>query len=178
MFCVADAMQAQNHARQWSISTNALTWINLGTINAEGSVSMGEHFTANAGFVANPWTIQTPTGNVDLKNRRYGGYVGAKYWPWHAYSEWWIGAKLQYENFENNIKFANNRLQGSATKKGDALGAGLSAGYSCMITQNLNIDFGLGLWGGRMLKYKCGDDVGPRNFISFDNVIVSLVYIF
>ena len=178
MFCAVHAAQAQEHKHQWAISTNALSWVNLGTINAEGSMSVDNHFTVNAGFVANPWCIQTPTGYVDLMNKQYGGHLGAKYWPWHVYSEWWIGAKVQYRNFKDSISFETNKLKGSALEQGNALGAGLSAGYSCMINQHLNIDFGLGLWGGRMLTYKCGDDVGPRNFLTLDDIMVSLVYIF
>lgn len=141
-------------------------------------MSLGEHFTATAGLDINPWKINTPTGYVDLMNRQYGASLGAKYWPWHVYSEWWVGTKVQYKHFKKSIKFDNNKLQGSEVKQGDAVGAGLSAGFSCMISEHFNVDFGVGLWGGRMLRYKYCDDEGPRNFISLDNVIVSLVYIF
>jgi hypothetical protein len=54
--------------------------------------------------------------------------------------------------------------------KGDALGAGLAAGYSLMIGRHVNLDFGLGFWGGRIVK--------QRNFFFIDNVMVSFVYIF
>lgn len=168
-------------AQKWAVSTNALTWLNLGTINAEGSMGIGEHFTLNAGFTANPWKLTTPT-YVQLKNRQYGGYIGAKYWPWHVFSEWWIGAKVQYKNFEQAGLLTSGLMEGAA------LGAGLSGGYSLMIGKHFNLDFGLGVWGGRLLEYRkykteVADnnrivEEGPRNFIFMDNIMVSLVYIF
>lgn len=168
-------------AQRWAVSTNALTWVNLGTANAEASLSLGKYVTLNTGFTANPWQMTTNT-YVNLKNRQYGGYLGAKYWFWHVYSGWWTGMKVQYKNFEQVGLLTPNLM------KGDALGGGLSAGYSVLISESLNLDLGLGLWGGRLLRYKEYEgtvakesmliDAGPRNFIFLDNVIVSLVYIF
>ena len=168
-------------AQKWAVSTNFLSWVNIGTINAEGAVSVSDHVTLNTGFTANPWKMTTPT-NVELKNKQYGGYVGAKYWPWQAYSEWWFGAKVQYKNFEQAGLLTPNLMMG------DALGAGFSGGYSCMISNHVNLDFGLGFWGGRLLNYRKYKteikddnkilDEGPRNFVFLDNVMVSLVYIF
>lgn len=177
LMCISHAAQAH----RWGVSTNVLSWANLGTINAEGAVSMSQHFTLNAGCAVNPWKSNTPT-NVELMNRQYGGYIGAKYWPWHVYSEWWIGAKIQYKNFEQVGLLSSNFT------KGQALGAGISAGYSFMISSHFNFDIGLGIWGGQLIeykKYKGKTDVGtklledgPKGFIFLDNVIASFVYIF
>jgi hypothetical protein len=177
LMCISHVAGAQN----WAVSTNALSWINIGTINAEASLSVSQHVSLNAGFTANPWQMNTPT-YVNLKNRQYGVYFGMKYWPWHVYSEWWVGAKVQYKNFEQVGLLSPNLTQG------DAVGAGLSGGYTFMISNHFNIDVGLGLWGGRLLKYREFEgnaeveskliDVGPRNFTYLDNVIVALVYIF
>lgn len=177
LVCAPRVAQAQ----KWAVSTNALTWLNIGTINAEGSVSVDKHLTVHAGFTANPWKMNTST-YVELKNQQYGGYAGVRYWPVYAYMDWWIGAKLQYKNFEEAGLLTRNLL------KGDALGAGLSGGYSFLISDHVNLDFGLGIWGGRLVTYKKYkgaeeiedqiEDKGPRNFIFLDNVMVSLVYIF
>lgn len=168
-------------AQKWAVSTNALSWAGLGTINAETSVSVHQHFSINAGFVANPWQMNTPT-YVNLKNRQYGGYVGMKYWPWHVYSEWWVGAKFQYKNFEQVGLLSPN------LRRGDAVGGGLAGGYTFLVGRNFNVDVGLGLWGGRLLRYREYEgnvaveskliDVGPRNFMFLDNVMIALVYIF
>ena len=55
-----------------------------------------------------------------------------------------------------------------------------------MIGKHVNLDFGLGGWGGRVLKYTAYKDLGglevdrtgARNFIFFDSVIVAVAYIF
>lgn len=177
LICLTQTADAQ----KWAVSTNALSWANLGTINAEASVSASRHFSFNAGFTANPWEMTTPT-DVRIMNRQYGGYVGTKYWPWHVYSEWWIGAKVQYKNFEQVGLLTSSLIQG------DAFGAGLAAGYSLMIGSHVNLDFGLGMWGGRLLDYRkykgaiesesAVIEQGPRNFIYLDNIMVSLVYVF
>ena len=157
------------HAREWSVSTNALSWLNMGTINAEGACSINDNWSINTGFAVNPWQMNTPT-YVNLRNRQYGGFVGARYWPWHVFSEWWVGAKVQYKNFEQV------GLLTSDMKKGDAVGAGVSAGYSLMISDSFNIDFGVGVWGGHIFNFNDADRSG--NFIFLDNISVSIAYIF
>ena len=167
------------HAQRVSVSTNALSWANLGTINLEGSVSVSKHFTVLAGAKYNPWKLRTKSQYV-LINQQATGYVGAKYWPWHVYSGWWIGAKAQFQNFTEAGLFSENMV------KGNALGAGISAGYSIMIGSHVNIDFGIGGWGGRVLKYTAYKDLGglevgstgAKNFLFLDNVIVAIAYIF
>ena len=135
------------NAQKWAISTNVLSWLGLGTINVEGAYSLSQHISINTGVVVNPWEAFSPT-NIIMRNNQYGGYVGAKYWPWHVYSEWWIGAKVQYKQFEQVGILTSNLV------KGDAIGAGLSAGYSFMLGNHFNLDFGGGIWGGKIINYK------------------------
>lgn len=168
-----------SHAQRWSISTNAMSWANLGTINVESGISVSKHFTVFAGAKYNPWKIRTKSQYV-LINQQATGYVGAKYWPWHVYSGWWIGAKAQFENFTQAGLFSEEMLTGNA------LGAGLSFGYSIMIAPKVNVDFGLGGWGGRALNYSKYTNhydnelitSGARNFLFLENVIVAFTYIF
>lgn len=169
------------NAQRWTVSTNALSWAALGTINAEGSYSLNQNFSVNLGGAINPWTVSSPTG-VTLQNKHFGGYMGIKYWPWHVYSEWWIGAKLQYRNFEHTGLLTRQLVTG------DAIGGGLSAGYSFMLSNNLNLDLGAGFWGGQLLKYKKYqgtypvetelEEQGARSFFFPDNMILSIIYIF
>ena len=73
----------------------------------------------------------------------------------------------------------------SRTEEGDRGGVGLYAGYSHMLTQHLNLEFGLGMWGG-MSWYKiyscpsCGLTLenGRKWFARPDDVMMSLVYVF
>lgn len=166
-------------AQQVSLSTNALTWANLGTANLEASVSVSKHFTVFAGGKYNPWELRTKS-QVTLMNQQITGYAGARYWPWHVYSGWWFGAKAQFQDFDQAGLWSENLVSGQA------LGLGLSAGYSIMIGSHVNIDFGIGGWGGRVLKYTAYKDLGgyevgstgAKNFLFLDNVIVAIAYIF
>lgn len=166
-------------AQQWAVSTNAITWANLGTINLEGSVSVDKRVTLFAGAKYNPWDLRTKS-QVTLMNNQITGYAGVKYWPWHVYSGWWLGAKAQFQDFDEAGLWSENLVSGQA------LGLGLSAGYSIMIGSHVNVDFGVGGWGGRVLKYTAYKDlggyevdkVGAKNFIFLDNIIVAFVYIF
>lgn len=113
-------------------------------------------------------------------NQQITGFLGAKYWPWHVYSGWWIGAKAQYQDFAQAGLWSQNLVTGQA------VGLGLSAGYSIMISPHVNLDLGLGGWGGRALKYTGYKDLGgieidqtgSKNFVFLDNIIVAFAYIF
>lgn len=144
-----------------------MTWAGLGTINVEGALSVHRHVTVHAGAVANPWTFTTPT-SVELKNQQFGGFVGARYWPWHVYSEWWVGAKLQYKNIEQQ------GIISSSPMKGNVFGPGLSGGYTLMLSPHVNLDLGIGLWGGALVM----PEQKMKPFVFIDNVVVSFVYIF
>ena len=71
------------------------------------------------------------------------------------------------------------------TEEGDAFGLSFSGGYSMMLAEHINLDFGLGAWGGYTMysQYscpKCGEmlDSGGKWFILPDEIIVSLSFIF
>lgn len=165
----------------WAVSTNILAWANMGTINAEAQYAVHQNLTLTAGGVFNGWEVNSPT-KVQMINKQYGGYLGLRYWPWHTYSGTWIALKAQYKNFEQVGIFRPNYTQG------EAVGAALAAGYSFMITPRLNIEAGAGIWGGRMLdytkykgKFKTSSQIleqGPKNFVTIDNIIISIAYIF
>ena len=163
LLCASRTAVAQNFA----LSTNAMSWASIGTITAEGALSVHRNLTVHAGAVANPWKFTTPTSIV-LRNGQYGGFAGVRYWPWHVYSEWWVGAKLQYKYF-NQVGIIN-----SGQMKGHAFGPGISGGYSFMLSDQVNLDVGLGIWGGGLLM----KEHEPRAFIFIDNVIVAFAYIF
>lgn len=178
---IAGSAQAQTDRYKWAVSTNTLSWASLGTINFQGAVGMSQHISLEAGAAVNPWMANTST-SVEMKNQQYGGYIGAKYWPWYVYSGWWIGAKVQYKNFEQV------GILTSGLVRGDALGAGVSAGYSFMIGPHFNLDCGLGVWGGSMINYEKYDkknekgakllESGSKGFFFIDNIVLAIIYIF
>lgn len=91
-----------------------------------------------------------------------------------------MGAKVQYSSF------SNTGLWNSKLTEGKGIGAGLSAGYTFMINERLNLELGAGFWGGRNFKYTQYDSpatmtpitTSPKNFIAVDNITVALMYIF
>ena len=175
-------------AQTWAVAVNAADAIDLGTIGIEGSAAVGQHWSIHAGARFNPWTFgkkDTFNGlfsepNPDQKQDRKQAYsIGARWWPWNVYSGWWIAGKGQYQEFNQGGIFTKTATEG------DAFGAAFSGGYSLMLKEHFNLDFGLGLWGGWM-KYttypcpSCGkvEDEGQKWFILPNEVILSLVYIF
>ena len=164
-------------AQRWSIGTNAAQWANMVTLNADASVAAGRHATLGVGFRYNPWVFGT--GETCLQNKQRTAYLYGKWWPWNIYSGWWFGLKGQVEEYNQGGIFRKQ------TEEGDAYGLGLSAGYTIMLHRHLNLDIGLGGWGG-YTKYvvyacpTCGRVIsrGSKWFFMPDDLLVSLVFIF
>ena len=95
------------------------------------------------------------------------------------YSGWWVGGKLQYQEY--NVGGIVSRK----TSEGDRLGAGISGGYSYMLGKHFNIDFGLGFWTGydKFSVYACPvcgvtENSGSKFFILPSDVMIALSYVF
>ncbi len=175
-------------AQTWAVAANAADMIDLGTIGVEGSAAVAQHWSIHAGAKFNPWTFgkkDTFNGlfsepNPDQKQDRKQAYaIGARWWPWNVYSGWWVGGKAQYQEYNHG------GIITKTSEEGDAVGAAISGGYSLMLKEHINLDFGLGLWGGwtKYTTYACPScgkvvDEGQKWFILPNEVILSLVYIF
>ena len=107
-----------------------------------------------------------------------GPWAGARWWPWHVYSGWWVGADARYTLY--NVGGILKR----STEEGDAAGAGLYGGYSIMLSEWWNLDLGVGLWGGwkRYTRYACPlcgviTEQGEKGFILPDaRVAVQFIF--
>lgn len=166
-------------AQDWSISTNLVDYITLGTLNMEGSAATSRHITVNASARVNPWIFHKGDPAKQMQNRQQTYAAGIRYWPWHIYSGWWFSAVAQYEEYNRGGIFSQ------ATEEGDAFGLSLGGGYSLMIHENLNIDFGLSLWGGQKtyVSYACPScgritDKGSKWFFIPNELRVAIQYIF
>jgi len=181
-----------------SVGTNFLDYVDFGTINGEISLSVARHFSINIGAKYNNWEFGEAENATWDKRRQFS--AGMRYWPWYIYSGWWFGVKGQYEeysraNFLNAIfypecgkqydKYGN--LKGYGASEGDEFGVGISAGYTLMLHKNLNLDFGIGIWGGldkrtvydRPKEGKIDKEhSGNKFFILPNDIQVSLVYVF
>ena len=166
-------------AQDWSLSTNLMDYVSLGTINMEGSVAAGRYLSVNASVRYNPWTFQQGDPAKQMQNRHQTYAAGVRYWPWHIYSGWWFSGMAQYQEYNRGGIFSQK------TEEGDAFGLSIGAGYSLMIHEHFNIDFGLAFWGGQKtyVTYACPScgkitDKGRKWFVMPNEVRVALQYIF
>jgi len=174
IFAASFVSQGQNA----SLAVNFADAAYLGTISLDGGYALSQHFSAHAGVRINPWTYRE-NGPQQFQNRMQTYYLGGRYWPWNVYSGWWICAKGQYQEYNRG------GLRSDITEEGDAFGVGIGAGYSLMLKDNINLDFGFGLWGGktRYTTYECPQcgkivESGEKGFLLPNEAILSLVYIF
>lgn len=184
-------VRTECRAQMVSVSTNAVEWANLGTVNGELGVSVAQHFSIHAGMRYNNWTFRKgnpedryfdPEGDSDrqFENRKQAYSLGMRWWPWYVYSGWWFYGRGQYMEY-NRGGFLGQRQ----AEEGDAFGGGVGMGYSHMLSRNLNLEFGAGLWGGvtKYVVYKCPTcgyvvESGEKFFVLPDDVFVSLVLVF
>ena len=173
------AMPMLCRAQEWSVSTNLMDYACLGTINIEGSGAAGRHISINASARVNPWTYHKGDPAKQMQNRHQTYAAGIRYWPWHIYSGWWISGMAQYQEYNHGGIFSQK------TEEGDAYGLSVGAGYSLMLHEHWNLDFGLSLWGGQKsyITYACPScgriiDKGAKWFFQPNDIRVSIAYIF
>lgn len=184
LFFVAAAMRflcglPDMNAQKASLSTDLLGYANFVTMNLDASYPVSRHWSINAGVKYNPFTFDLGEGKEDARNRQQTYLAGVRWWPWNVYSGWWLGGKMQYQEYNTGGIFSRK------TREGDRYGAGVAGGYSYMLGRHLNLDFGIGLWGG-MDKYSvyecpvCGvtSSSGAKFFILPSDIMVALSYVF
>lgn len=176
-------LPAKMSAQDWSLSVNAAELANLATLNVDAGVAVDRHWTLNGGVKYNPWTFYRSADDRraggQFQSRRLSISAGTRWWPWNVHSGWWVGGRMQYQAYNRG------GIRKMTTEEGDAFGLSFSGGYSMMLAEYINLDFGLGLWGGYTMysRYscpKCGEmlDSGGKWFILPDEIIVSLSFIF
>lgn len=167
-------------AQEFSVSTNALGYLNLGTINMEAAMGVSRHWSVNLDLRYNPFTYPGREGVADqMQSRQRTVALGGRFWPWHIHSGWWLAGKAQYQEF--NV----GGLTEAETREGDRVGGGLTGGYTYMLSPHFNIEAGAGFWAGHEIYtvYACPEcgrkvDSGEKNFILANDLILGLVYVF
>lgn len=160
-----------------AVGSNLVGYANLGTMNVEVSYALGRRWSLAAGARYNPFSFSSK--GKEFRNRQQCYAVGARFWPWHVYSGWWVAGKLQYQ------EYSTAGIISSGSEEGDRFGAGLTAGYTYMLHPNLNLEFGLGFWSGVSVYSSydcavCGVPVGQGNRVFFlpNDVIIGISYVF
>ena len=166
-------------ANRFGISTNLLDYARLGTLNLDASYAASRHWSFVAGARYNPFTFREDDPDRQFQYRQQSYSVGARWWLWHTWSGWWFGGKARYQEY--NV----GGLGKPETEEGDRVGAGLYVGYTHMLAPHLNMEFGLGFWGGRSwyTVYSCPTcgvtvEAGQEYFVRPDDLMISLVYVF
>ncbi|HIZ86997.1 MAG TPA: DUF3575 domain-containing protein [Candidatus Coprenecus pullistercoris] len=166
------------HAQKWSIATNLLDYANLLTLNAEAGISVDQHWSLLAEGRYNPFSFRTPGGGL-MQNRTLSISAGTRYWPFFVYSGFYYGGRLQWSRFNTG------GILSDCAVEGDAFGLGFNFGYSLMLTEHLNIEFGLGLWFGaagyrEYASTVCGKLTGSgiKAFIAPNDIQINLLYNF
>ena len=134
---------AEASAQKFSVSVNALDVVNLGTINLQANYAFGRHWTATLQGRYNNWNFGSVEKGTPFQNRSRSGALGARYWLWYSYSGWWAAANVRFDEYNRGGLFGELR-----TEEGRAWGGGLALGYSLMLAERWNLDFGIGGWCG------------------------------
>lgn len=154
-----------------------LGYLSLITPNIEVGVSLARHWSLQMGGKYNPFYWDVAGRSFQLN--QMSASVGATYWPWFVFSGWHYGASLQYSQYNRGGIIS---LQ---TEEGNAYGLSIYGGYSLLLNKWMNLEFGLGVWGG-ITEYKtynaprCGKLIGEgqKFFIMPDDINISIVFIF
>lgn len=166
-------------AQRVSLSTNLMDYAFLGTLNAEASYSLSQHWCLTAGVRYNPFTFHKGDPDRQFQYRQQSYSAGFRVWPWHSFSGWWLAGKVRYQEYNAGGILSRD------TEEGDRAGAGMYAGYTHMLSQHFNIEFGLGFWGGTAwyTRYSCPVcgftmEKGRKWFLLPDDVMISIAYVF
>lgn len=173
LFCVPLCAFAQ----RFQVGANALDLACLGTLNAEFDVAVDRHWTVGVSGKYNPFLYGDYPRRFALKQR--SATVSARWWPWYVYSGWWVSGSARWQEYNMG------GIMSPRTEEGNRYGGGVTAGYSHMVSQHFNVEFGLGIWGGvkRYTVYACptcGEKLesGVKTFVLPSDAVVSLYYVF
>ena len=166
-------------AQKYSISTDLLDYIQLGTLNAEASVALSRRRSVSAGIRYNPFTFNRGDAGEQYQLRQQSYSLGLRLWPWHTLSGWWFSTKARYQEYNSG------GILSEETEEGDRVGIGLYSGHTFMLAKHLNLELGLGFWSGVSFytRYSCPScgvtvDSGKKYFFLPDDFNLSLVYVF
>lgn len=166
-------------AQKMQISANAVGLACLGTLNAEFDYAVSQHWSLGISGKYNPFTYNAGNESGQFQLRQRSVAAGARWWPWHVYSGWWLSGSARWQEYNMG------GIASQSTEEGERYGGGITAGYSHMLSPHFNLEFGLGMWGGikRYSVYacpKCGVklDGGTKSFIMPSDMIIAVSYVF
>ena len=176
---IAAFMCLSAFSQKVSLSTDVLGYADMLTLNGELSCSVARRWSVNAGFRYNPFTYRKGEDDHLASRRQRSFAAGARFWPWHVYSGWWLSGKAQYQEYNNG------GVRSLKTREGDRYGAGLAAGFTYMLTSFLNLELSAGAWGGLDVYtvYECPEcgvtlDSGSKFYVLPNDISLALSLVF
>lgn len=164
-------------AQELALSTNVMDYVNFGTLNVEASYGFARHWSVNAGMKYNPFSFEEGRDMKLNKQRSYS--AGARFWPWHIYSGWWLSGALRYQ------EYSWGGFVSPQTSEGDRYGGGVGGGYTYMLNSHINVDVGAGVWAGYDVYrtyacQTCGKEIenGGKYFVLPGDIKLAVTYIF
>lgn len=164
-------------AQNFAVATNVLDYVDLGTLNLEASCGIARHWSLLAGIKYNPFHYGE--GSAEVADCQRSVEAGARFWPWHIYSGWWLAGKLKWQEYNQG------GLVSPQASEGDRYGGSLGAGYTFMLNTHLNLDVGFGLWSGydKFTRYECLHcgrviESGEKIFVLPNDILLTLSFIF
>lgn len=144
-------------AQKLAVKLNALSWLTT-TPQAEVEGAVGAHWTLALAGSWNPWTFGDNKKFKHWELRPMG-----RYWLWEAFNGHFFGVNAEYAQFNvGGMKATPFGLMFSDTDKtryeGSYFGAGISYGYSWMLSPRWSIEGEVGV-GYRQSSYRSYDCV-------------------
>lgn len=163
---------------RFAIGQNFFDDLFLGTLNLDGQISFWRHWSIQLGARYNNWTWR-PATEAQFENRQRTFYAGFRWWPWYSYSGWFVGSKVQWQEYNRG------GILSEQTEEGDAFGLSVGGGYNVHVFPWMNVEFGLYLWGGatKYVTYACPYcgkrlDDGVKAFFLPDEARIAVQFIF
>ncbi len=163
------------YGQRFSISTNTLELLNLGTLNSELGVSVAKNWSLYLQGRYNPFTFNYKD---QMQSRQLNLSIGGRYWPWHTHAGWFLSGEGGYTAYNWG------GVINPTTYEGEIVGATFGGGYALLVNRHLNLEFGLGglIGHNSYTKYacpKCGEILEKKRKLVIlpDNVMVQLSYI-
>ncbi len=139
-------------AQKFGVGTDVIS-LTTATFNIEASLIVSKKLTLHLPLSWNPFTLKN-----NFKLKHIAIQPGIRWWFWHGYSEFYLGAHFLTSIF--NIAVSNER------KEGWAGGISFTCGYAWMLNHmNLEIEAGGGPIYTEYDKFEreiCGDYLGTK----------------
>lgn len=169
-----------SNAQKLALSYNVGDAVLFGTVGVGADYALSQKWSIDAEVRFNPWTFHAGDAGRQAQWRHQTYAVGMRFWPWYVHSGFWAGALFQYQEY-NRGGFFGDRI----TEEGDAFGLCLEAGYSWMLSHSINVNVGVGGWGGYTFyrSYECPRcgrllEAGGKPFVLANRFILAVEYVF